>query len=86
MRPTSYAETARESYRIAALQTREERAAALEAIDPAFRDLVRQTATNVRAVALHWRKRIAAGQSLASVPERVQATLSDLFPQEFPRT
>jgi hypothetical protein len=70
---------------ISRLPTSEARAAALALVPADFRDLVRNTVITMRAPALHWRKKIAAGFPVANVPEKVLHSLADLFPAEFPR-
>ena len=66
--------------RIAALPSPEARRAALAEIPPDFQDLVRQTATNLRAVALHWMKRAEGGLPLSQIPPAVRETIEELFP------
>jgi hypothetical protein len=79
----AYAEHVAAAVRIAALSSPEARAAALAEVPPDFQALVRETATSIRAVALHWRRRAAAGHDPARFPDAVRATLSELWPGEF---
>jgi hypothetical protein len=77
----TFAEIRAAARRIAALPTPDARREALAAIPPDFQDIVRNTATSLRAVPLWWRRKVADGSIHADdIPPPVAAAIREFFP------